>query len=105
MVISGNGGRKIIASKTPELENLAEDIISVSQGVENIFDHIEEVHQTLYGTGEGNGKEIHTQLKHSEDSEKESMESLYGNKVHVIHSYKDGAEKINELATRAIDES
>ena len=33
------------------------------------------------------------------------MESLYGNKVHVIHSYKDGAEKINELATRAIDES
>lgn len=102
MVISGKGGSSIIASRTPELENMAEDMLAGGQGVENIFDHIDEVHQILYGAGEGDYRESHRQIKTSADSKKVFMVSLYKSRSQIIHRYKDDVEKINALAAQAV---
>lgn len=102
MVISGNGGRKIILSKASELENLADDIITAGQKVEDILDHIDEVHQLLYERGEGNYKEMHRQIRNGADSQKESMGFLYRDRSKMIRYYNESAERENEMAARAI---
>ena len=103
MVISGNSGGRIIASKTPELQSLAEEIKDMKQWMVNIFEHIEEKHQILYMSNEGNEKEIHNQAKNCEEIVIRSFEVMFEKKVSVIQSYIMNVEKINIMATQAIE--
>ena len=103
MVISGNSGGRIIASKTPELQSLAEDMKEMKQGMENLFEHIEEEYQILYAENEGNQKELHNQAKNCEEIVRQSFEVMFENKACVIQSYIVNVEKINTMATQAIE--